>query len=575
MIFLGLTAAVAHAQLHQAELNRNQKWLPFSSQTLGSLPDYQIKPANLALSKYGGWKERRVKGTGFFRVEKIQDRWWAIDPEGYLYVHLALNSVNLNYSKPDEIYAMMRKHGFNGFGCWTDESIVQKSTVKDQTPMAYCPKISFIANYRKKRVPRIEMPVFDDAFEVAANEMAKGFLPYVNDPHVFGYLSDNELDFNSDGLSAHLAINDPQDKNYTTAIQFLKLRGKDTIKPDDADHRAYMGLMGERYYSVVSAAIRKIDKNHMYLGSRCHSSEKGSKEFMMSAGKYVDVFSMNHYNRWSNRSLETRNMALWSGRPLMVTEFYTMTADAGLRTDIGAGWHGKDQKSRALFYQNFVSTMAESGHVVGFHWFKYDDGANNTGVINAKGELYSQLMQSMQQMNQQIYNYIEYADSRPAPVVVLSPVADAYFEGSRNRGTNPELKTKFSSSPSSKTFRQIYIRFDVAKVAHKIGLAKIVLHSMAAGSESGEFQAELIAEDNWDETKIHSGNAPAGAMVLHTWSDGGGDVTIDVTAAVASAIATDGKISIRIRSISDNGSMPEYGSREHPDPVARPKLIIY
>jgi len=31
----------------------------------------------------------------------------------------------------------------------------------------------------------------------------------------------------------------------------------------------------------------------MYIGSRCHSTEKQIEDFIRNAGKYVDVFSMN------------------------------------------------------------------------------------------------------------------------------------------------------------------------------------------------------------------------------------------------------------------------------------------
>lgn len=37
-------------------------------------------------SKFGGWKNGpRYEATGSFRVEKIDGKWWMIDPEGYLY----------------------------------------------------------------------------------------------------------------------------------------------------------------------------------------------------------------------------------------------------------------------------------------------------------------------------------------------------------------------------------------------------------------------------------------------------------------------------------------------------------
>ena len=37
------------------------------------------------ISKYGGFKDIKVKATGFFHVEKIDEKWWFVDPEGYLF----------------------------------------------------------------------------------------------------------------------------------------------------------------------------------------------------------------------------------------------------------------------------------------------------------------------------------------------------------------------------------------------------------------------------------------------------------------------------------------------------------
>ena len=37
-------------------------------------------------SKYGGYLNARIdEGTGFFRTEIVNDRWWFVDPEGYLF----------------------------------------------------------------------------------------------------------------------------------------------------------------------------------------------------------------------------------------------------------------------------------------------------------------------------------------------------------------------------------------------------------------------------------------------------------------------------------------------------------
>ena len=41
--------------------------------------------------RYGGFAPDRRKATGFFRVEKISDRWWFVDPEGCRFYSAGVN----------------------------------------------------------------------------------------------------------------------------------------------------------------------------------------------------------------------------------------------------------------------------------------------------------------------------------------------------------------------------------------------------------------------------------------------------------------------------------------------------
>ena len=47
------------------------------------------------LSQYGGWKKKKFNRTGFFHAFKDYERWWLVDPEGYAFFSLGVNSVNL------------------------------------------------------------------------------------------------------------------------------------------------------------------------------------------------------------------------------------------------------------------------------------------------------------------------------------------------------------------------------------------------------------------------------------------------------------------------------------------------
>lgn len=47
-------------------------------------------------SKYGGYLASRYdNGTGYFRVDKIDGRWWFIDPEGYLFLSVGVDCVGI------------------------------------------------------------------------------------------------------------------------------------------------------------------------------------------------------------------------------------------------------------------------------------------------------------------------------------------------------------------------------------------------------------------------------------------------------------------------------------------------
>lgn len=48
--------------------------------------DLAAHPGPKNWSKFGGWADGpRMKATGYFRVEKVDGKWWMVDPEGYLY----------------------------------------------------------------------------------------------------------------------------------------------------------------------------------------------------------------------------------------------------------------------------------------------------------------------------------------------------------------------------------------------------------------------------------------------------------------------------------------------------------
>lgn len=184
-----------------------------------------------------------------------------------------------------------------------------------------------------------------------------------------------------------------------------------------------MALVADKYFSIVSGAIKKYDPNHMYIGARFYSSEKNQPAFMKTAGKYLDIVSNNYYGKWTPDSTDMANWVYWTGKPFIITEYYTKGEDSGMPNQSGAGWIVRTQKDRGLFYQNCNLSLLESKNCVGWHYFKYQDNdptatgvdpSNidaNKGIVNNEYEVWTPMMNEMKELNTQVYEVIDYFDS--------------------------------------------------------------------------------------------------------------------------------------------------------------------
>ncbi len=91
---------------------------------------------------------------------------------------------------------------------------------------------------------------------------------------------------------------------------------------------------------------------------------------------------------------------------------------------LGAGWVVGTQADRGRFYQNFALGLIESRGCVGWHWFKYRDNDpndkkadpsntdSNKGIVDLSLKTYEPLMDSMRELNRQVYSLADYFDGK-------------------------------------------------------------------------------------------------------------------------------------------------------------------
>lgn len=56
--------------------------------------DKSLQTNRFKFSKYGGFPETKSRASGYFRVEKIDGKWWFIDPEGHYFISAGSTGIN-------------------------------------------------------------------------------------------------------------------------------------------------------------------------------------------------------------------------------------------------------------------------------------------------------------------------------------------------------------------------------------------------------------------------------------------------------------------------------------------------
>ena len=407
-------------------------------------------------------ESRRQEATGFFYTKKIGKRFWIIDPKGYPCVIRALSQVEPSYQ--GSVYQMeqsLKKYGtLENWG-----NTVTKRLKEDlhffasANPSPYAANSSYplvsqrsvgfagqygrvigTANSKGGSTTFSEnntMNVFDPAFVEFADTQAKKVEATKNDPYILGYTTDNELPMQSSMILSYLALNPEKEANhysYACAWTWLKnMSGKEypteeDLKPEYAE--LFRGFVWDRYYYVVTTAMRKYAPNHMLLGTRFLTGVRSAEWVLKFAGKYLDCITINWYATWEPQAESIYLIAKSANCPFMITEFYAKAGDSGLGNTAGAGQYVETQKDRGMFYQNYTLRLLEATNCIGWHWFQYLDNDprnavmpdgrirdvsstnSNKGIVSNEHEEYTDCTKYMAEINRNAYRLIDYFDKK-------------------------------------------------------------------------------------------------------------------------------------------------------------------
>jgi hyaluronate lyase len=164
--------------------------------------------------------------------------------------------------------------------------------------------------------------------------------------------------------------------------------------------------------------------------------------------------------------------------------------------------------------------------------------------------------------------------------VALYPAADAFVRDGTYAATNYGTAAMLTVKEDAAGYRRrSVLKFDLSSLTGAVASAKLRLTPTSVGTAPGiVHRLYQLAGDAWTETGISWNTVPANGSLLGSWTvpAAGTPVEVDVTAAVAGALAGGKVLALEVEAAANHGSAGsvDYAARENGNAGLRPVLVI-
>ena len=356
-----------------------------------------------------------------FSIQQQGQAAWLVKPNGERFFSLGVCCVNQGASRKDfdpanpgyaswQHYAdsnlwanatlkRLKSWGFTTVGGWSDFHVLKDCRDAD---IAFAPVLHIGST---AGAPWWDMwdPKIVERMDQGARDQ---IVPLRDDPRLIGYYSDNEIGWWNAILFKMTLEQAPTSGQRQRLIKLLRetyrndwselLRdfepapgvenwqelerhGMLFLRPGGngiQTERRFLGLLAERYYSLVRDIIRKYDGRALILGDRYQSFYY--PEVVRACAPYVDAVSCNLNASWNDGTFtrfHVETLHALTGKPVLIGEFYMCAREnrSGNKNSRGVYPVAATQKERAAGFRNTLQSLLKIPYVVGADWFQYYD----------------------------------------------------------------------------------------------------------------------------------------------------------------------------------------------------------
>ena len=396
-------------------------------------------------SRYGGYLQKQVKGTGFFRIEKVDGRWWFVDPDGYLFLSHGVDCVNpggggnvRDLDKRDGMYKelppvqlwqtgrgsrqsasfgvwnLYRRYGEN-FREQANEMVIKRMEAWGLNTIANWSSAAVYGLNRKAYTLQLSglamdgnlmglADVYVPGFAATMDANMKTYLPVNKDnPWVVGYFVGNEPSWL--GQEARLCdlILEGEDRPIKAELQkFLQ----DGNTPEHKKQFIYKTF--NIFLQTVKTTMTRYDANHLNLGIRFGNLNELDEQLMDICRNAFDILSFNCYDLRPNKDMMDRALRL-TDMPMIIGEYHFGTVDRGLAQSL---WQVNSQQERGIAYRYYTEQAYAHPGMIGtayFQWCDQDltgrgDGENyNCGFIDVTDRPYKYQVEAIRETSKRLF----------------------------------------------------------------------------------------------------------------------------------------------------------------------------
>lgn len=415
------------------------EWSAEDKEMEGVQPDYNY-------SRYGGYLQKQVKATGYFRIEKIDGRWWFVDPDGYQFLSHGVDCVipggggganNLDQRAnmfkelpPEQFRQTYRNRQSASYGAWNLYRRYGEDFQKKANEMAIKRMdkwgLNTIANWSSAGVYGLNKKahtlglrglgidgglmgladVYAPDFAAKMDSSMHSYLPAnKNNPWVIGYFVGNEPSWL--GQEARLCdlILEGRDRPIKAELEKFMQNGDTPERKKEFIYKTF-----NTFLQTVKKTMKRHDPNHLNLGIRFGNLNELDEELMEICRNAFDILSFNCYDLQPDPDMMDRALRL-TDTPMIIGEYHFGTVDRGMAQSL---WQVESQEQRGVAYRYYTEQGYAHPGLIGtgyFQWCDQDlmgrglDGENyNCGLIDVTDRPYKYQVEAMMETAKRLYD---------------------------------------------------------------------------------------------------------------------------------------------------------------------------